>query len=1096
MKSRFSTLVAVCLLALPALGADKKPEPEKKKELLSADTFEGLAFRGIGPSVVSGRVVDFAVVPGRPTLKTYYVAVASGGVWKTTNGGTTFSPIFDKEGSYSIGCLALDPKDPLTVWVGSGENNSQRSVSYGDGVYRSVDGGKTWENLGLKSSEHIGMIRIDPRDSRVVYVAAQGPLWKDGGDRGLYKTTDAGKSWKAILTISPMTGVSEVHLDPRNPDVLYASSYQRRRHVWTLINGGPESALHKSTDGGASWKKLEKGLPKADKGKIGLAISPAEPDTVYAVVEARDEKDRGFYRSTDAGASWERMGDQVSTSPQYYNEIFADPLDADRVYAMDTWMMVTEDAGKTWKKVGEKHKHVDNHALWIDPENTRHLLAGCDGGVYETFDRAATWQFKANLPITQFYRLALDNAVPYNVYGGTQDNNTVGGPSRTFTTHGATNGDWFVVVGGDGFQPRVDPEDPNIVYAEWQHGELVRFDRKTGERIHIQPQSGKGEAPLRWNWDSPLIISPHQRTRLYFGAQRLYRTDDRGDHWTPISDDLTQQIDRNKLKVMGRVWGAEAVAKNNSTSFYGNLVSLSESPKKEGLLYAGADDGQVSITEDGGKTWKKLTRFPGVPEFTYVADLEASAHDEGVVYAAFDNHQQGDFKPYLLRSADKGVTWVSIAGNLPERGTVYTVAEDPVRKELLFAGTEFGVFFTLDGGKKWLQLKGGLPTIAVRDIAIQARENDLVLATFGRGFYILDDYSALRGLTEAVLEKPSALLPVRKAGLFRPADPLGSRDQGSQGDSLYVAPNPPHGAVFTYYLKEELQTRKKRRLDEEKKQVEKSLDTPYPPWETLRAEGREEDPAVLVTISDTDGNAVRRLSGPVKKGFQRVAWDLRFPAANPIELKPEEVDPWDEPSRGPMAAPGTYKVSLATRVDGVVTPFGEETFRVEPLRVQQLTPEQRASLQQFQQRTARLQRAVLGAIEAGKEMQKRIDYLKKAVTETPRADAKLHAELMTLQNRLKDLQEELRGGSERSRYSEPEGPSIRERVSSVVDGHWSSTFSATGTHVKSYELAAEDFASALTRLQAIDKDLRTIEDRAEAAGAPWTPGRLPRWQKE
>jgi len=1106
-------VTAAFVLVLASLGAAAPPEskkgerptkegkvaekPEKPKELFSAETFSGLELRGLGPALTSGRVVDFAVLGRGDTL---YVAAASGGVWKTTNHGTSFKPIFDEQGSYSIGCITVDPKDPLVLWVGSGENNSQRSVSYGDGVYRSNDSGKTWENVGLKNSEHIGRIVIDPRDSRRVFVAAQGPLWADGGDRGLYRTTDGGRSWRRVLHVSEHTGVNEVWIDPRNPDAMYASSYQRRRHVFTLIDGGPESAIYKSVDGGESWKKLEKGLPKSDKGRIGLAVSPADPDVVYAVIEASAEKDKGFYRSTDGGGSWERTGDQVSTSPQYYNELVPDPKNKDRVYAMDTWMMATEDGGKTWKKVGEKFKHVDNHALWIDPENTDHLIAGCDGGVYESWDRAASWAFTANLPITQFYRVALDNDTPaYNVCGGTQDNFTLCGPSRTLTTHGIRNSDWYVATGGDGFQPRIDPTDPNVVYAESQHGGLVRYDKKTRERVGIQPQSLAGEAPLRWNWDSPLIISPFSHPRLYFAAQRVFRSDDRGDTWTPISGDLTAQIDRNKLPVMGRLWSVDAVAKNASTSFYGNIVSLAESPKKEGLLFAGTDDGLVQVTEDGGGSWRKIASFPGVPAQTYVSYLFPSWFDQNVVFAAFDDHQRGDFAPFLLRSDDRGATWTSIAGDLPKRGTVYAIAQDFEKPDLLFAGTEFGLFFTLDGGKKWTQLKGGLPPIAVRDLAIQRRANDLVLATFGRGFYVLDDYSALRRVSKESLEKGAGLFPVKSAEFYVPAEPLGLKEKSFQGEAFYEAQNPQFGAAVTYYLKDEIKSRRAARQEEEKRTVEHGHEVSYPSWEDLKSEAREEDPTVVLTMSDESGNVVRRIAGPVKAGFHRVAWDLRYPAPNPTDPKPpKDDDPFADKPEGPLVVPGTYRVTMAKRVDGVETPLSEaQTFTVQPVGSGGLGKEQRAELLAFQRKTASLQRAVLGATKLVKETLDRISVLKKALVDTTGADAKLYGQASALETRLKDAQEELTGGTIRSRYNEPEPPSIAERVSSIVSGHWSTTGMPTATHRKAYDLAAHDFAGVLAHLtQIVEVDLKALEDRAESLGAPWTPGRVPRWKPE
>ncbi len=1096
-----------CLLVLGLLGsvrarAEKaakgsRPAPSAGETKLKPDTFTGLAFRGIGPALTSGRIGDLAVHPR--DRNTWYVAVASGGVWKTTNAGITWTPIFDGQGSFSIGCVTVDPRNPLVVWVGTGENNSQRSVAYGDGLYKSTDGGKNWENVGLKLSEHIAKVLIDPRDSNVVYAAAQGPLWAPGGDRGLYKTADGGKTWKQVLKISENTGVTDVALDPRNPDILFAAAYQRRRHVWTLIDGGPESALYKSTDAGATWKKVENGMPKEEMGRIGLAVSPANPDVVYALVEAAN-KAGGMFRSTDGGGSWTKMGDYQPTSPQYYQEIVADPRSVDRVYSMDTFMQVTEDGGKTFHNVGEKWKHVDNHVLWIDPENTDHLIAGCDGGLYWSYDRGATWGFVNNLPVTQFYRVAVDNAVPfYNVYGGTQDNATLGGPSRTATAHGIVDSDWFTTVMGDGFWSQVDPEDPSIVYSEAQYGGLVRFDRRNGETIDIQPQPGHGEEPLRWNWDSPLLISPHDHARLYFAAQRIFRSDDRGDSWTPISPDLTRQIDRNTLKVMGRVWGVDSVAKNASTSFYGNIVSLSESPRQEGVIYAGTDDGLIQVTEDGGKSWRKIDRFPGVPDRTYVSRIDASRHDAQTVYAAFDNHQMGDFKPYLLKSGDRGRTWTSIAGDLPARGSVYALAEDPVKKDLLFAGTEFGVFFTPDGGRKWVQLKGGLPPIAVKDMAVQPRENDLVLATFGRGFYILDDYSPLRGADAGTLEKEATLFPVRQAWMFIPSVPLGLKDKAFQGEGFFSAPNPPFGAVFTYYLKDEIKSKKKVRQDAEKEIVKKGGDVFYPSWEALRAEAREEDPAILLTVTDEEGNVVRTLTGPVTAGFNRVAWDLRYPPSDPTVLKPPvQEDPFREPPKGPLAAPGPYRVQMARRVDGKVTPLGPpQTFDTVPLGNATLPAKDRQALLAFEKKTARLQRAVLGAVRSAAEAKDRIDFLKKALLDTPGADPRLGDEARSLEKRLRDIQEILTGDEVKASKNEPVPPSIVDRVQQIVSGHWTSTSDATRTHRQNYEIAASQFDIVLGQLRTlVTVDLKRLEDAAEAAGAPWTPGRVPEWRPE
>jgi photosystem II stability/assembly factor-like uncharacterized protein len=1062
---------------------------------MSTPTFNGLRFRSIGPAFTSGRVIGFAVDPKNPAR--YFVGVASGGVWKTINAGTTWTPVFDNEASYSIGAIVLDPKNPLVVWVGTGENNSQRSVSYGNGVYKSEDGGRTWKNVGLKSSEHIGRIAIDPKDSNIVYVASQGPLWGPGGERGLFKTTDGGKTWKNILNISENTGVTDVVIDPNDPNTIYCASYQRRRHMFTLINGGPESAIYKSTDAGATWNKLRTGLPTVELGRVGLAISPVDSNVIYATVEAADRKG-GIFRSSDRGSSWERRNEFDSTA-MYYARVVADPKEVDRIYVMNVFLMVSDDGGRTLRRLGEKSKHVDNHDIWIDPDDTDHYLVGCDGGVYESFDRGVNWDFKANLPVPQFYDITTDNAKPfYNIYGGTQDNYSFGGPSRTRSASGIINADWFVTQGGDGFRSQVDPEDPNTVYASLQHGVIVRFDKRTGERLGIQPQPARNDDPMRWNWDTPFIISPHLHTRIYMASDKLYRSDDRGDSWQVISGQLSRDLDRDKLPVMGKVWGIDAVAKNASTAFFGNASAVAESQKKDGLLYVGTDDGLVNITEDGGKNWRRIEKFPGVADMAYVSRIITSNHDADTAYVSFDNHQNADFKPYLLKTTDAGRTWVSLAGNLPKNGPVLAIAEDHVNPSLLFAGTEFGLFFTIDGGQKWIQLKGGLPTIAVRDLNIQKRENDLVVGTFGRGIYVLDNYAPLRSIKPELLRQEAAVFPVKDALMYIQSQPLGGRGKSFQGESFFTAENPAFGATVTWYLKEALKTRKEKRQEAEKEAERKRAPVGWPTREQLRAEEEEEAPAMVVTITDSGDRVVRRLTGPITGGLQRLTWDLRYPAANLSAPPAPDADPDFEPPSGPLVMPGSYKAQVAKRVDGVVTPLGPpQEFQVVVDGQENMSVSDRTALVEFQQKANRLQRAASGATQAANALKPRLAAIKRAIAETPSLPARLYDDATALDKRTNEILRALNGDTAARQRNMNTPPSINDRVGYVVGAQRMSTSRPTQTQQNQYAAAAQDFEGVLGQLrQLIEVDLSRLEKQLEAAGAPWTPGRIPEWKDQ
>jgi photosystem II stability/assembly factor-like uncharacterized protein len=940
----------------------QNPEPR-------ANRFDEFAFRALGPGLTSGRISDVEVDPKNPNV--WYAAAASGNLWKTENRGNTWTAAFDEGGSYSLGAVVVDPKDSNVVWLGTGENNNQRSVSFGDGIYKSTDAGKTWKRMGLENSEHIQNILIDPRNSNVVYVSAIGPLWAAGGDRGLYKTTDGGQTWKAVLSISPDTGVTDVVMDPKKPDTLYAAALQRRRAVGQLIGGGPESAIYKTTDGGAKWTKLSKGLPTVEMGRVGLGINWRNSNVIYALVTAQRGQG-GFFRSDDAGASWTRIGREApdeggrggrgagrggapsqppaacgpigaSTAttqveppdeeqeggrgrgrggpsddcyrggdPGYYNEIIVDANDPETIWSPQTQMYRSQDGGRTWKQVNMQGVHVDHHDILGDPRDKHHYLIANDGGLYETYDNFESFRHFTNLPLSQFYRIATDNARPfYNVCGGAQDNGSICGPSRTLNRAGVRTSDWYTVGGGDGFQPRVDTEDPNIVYAQSQEGALQRLDLRTGQSVSIRPSAGNtmvaGAAPAppppaggqgggrggrfgRWHWDSPLIVSPHSARRLYYGGEKLYRSDNRGDAWTAVSPDLTRNLDRTKIPIMGKVWPADSVAYMQATTTLSTITTVDESPLLEGLLLVGTDDGLVQISEDGGKNWRKVEQFPGVPQYSYVTDVYPSPRSADTIFVTINNYQRGDFKPYVMKSTDRGRTWSSISGNLPARSGAWSIVQDHVDGNLLFVGLEFGVYFTADGGTSWTQLKGGIPTTQARDLEIQKHANDLVVASFGRGAYVLDDYTALRDVTAETLAQEASLFQLRDAYLFNELGQV----RAAWGDP--VTPNPPFGAVFTYNVGQ------------------------APAGETK----------LVLIVSDDMGKPVRRLDLSKDPGVHRIAWNLRGEAP---QGQGGQGRGGGGGGRGgqqaPLVEPGRYRAQLAKVSGETTTPIGQvRTFNV------------------------------------------------------------------------------------------------------------------------------------------------------------------------
>ncbi len=1089
----FCALAALCSLTTPAPLAAQDRAPE-------AAAAAALQLRAIGPAAMGGRIADIAVHP--TDASTWYVAVGSGGLWKTTNAGVTFDPVFDHQPSYSIGVVAIDPTRPEIVWVGTGENVSGRHVGWGDGVYRSRDGGGSWERMGLPDSEHIGRILIDPRDGDVVLVAAEGPLWSAGGDRGVYRTTDGGATWSPVLRIDEDTGVTDLEFDPSDPDVVYAAAYQRRRHVWGFLAGGPSSGIHKSTDNGATWREVTRGLPGGDMGKIGLAVTAADPAVVYATIEASADE-RGFYRSTDRGESWEKRSSYVSggTGPHYYQEIEASPVDPDLVYQMDVFLQVTRDGGKSFGYAETGHdKHSDNHAFWIDPADGRHLLIGSDAGLYESFDQGAKWRHFPNLPISQFYKVALNDREPfYDLLGGAQDLGTIHGPSRTLNMDGIRNQDWYVPLGADGYGVAFDPRDPDVLYLMYQQGMIFRKDRRNEETVSIRPMPEAGDPPERWNWDSPLLVSPHDGDRIYYGSQRVWRSDDRGDSWTPISGDLTRGLNRYERPYMGRVWSVDALHDNGAMSKYATTTAISESPVAPGVMVVGTDDGLVQVTGDGGASWSQAGKLPGLPELSFVNDVEASQHDARTLFVAADNHKAGDFTPYLYTSTDLVRSWRSIAGDLPEGAIVWAIQQDHVRPELLFAGTERGLFWTPDGGRRWHELSGGVPAISFRDVKVHRREDDLVGATFGRGFYILDDYSPLREIAAGALAGAGTsagagtLFPVRDAWWYVPHQVAQAPGRPTYGSDDFTAPNPPDGALLTYWLSEELAdaltTAREARQAAEDSLREKGEDVPFPGLDRLRDESLESGPRALIVIRDDAGRAVRTVEAPTAAGLHRVNWDMRHPSPEPVELETAGFrPPWASEPRGPLAAPGRYTATLTVVSATGARTIGEpRSFELKPVSTVPGSPDFTA-VAAAQARTAELRRQVAAVGEELGRVRSWLRHARATLTATPRADPALYGRIDALNAAVAELSQRLYGDPARGRLDESDAPSISDRVWEAM-GQWDTRQMPTATQRQQVELAGSEIQALTADLRAlIENDLARLEEELRAAGAPPIPG--------
>ncbi len=891
--------------------------PTQAWSQLSPDQLEAVAsgfeWRNVGPTIMGGRVSDLAVVESDPSI--FYVGTATGGVWKTLNHGTTFEPVFDHEATASVGDVTLAPSNPNVVWVGTGEPQNRQSSPWGNGVYKSTDAGHTWTHQGLEATHHISRIQIHPLNPDVVYVAAMGRLWGPNPERGVYKTTDGGATWVQVLYVDEHTGVIDLIMDPGDPKTLFAATYQRQRTGWGFNGGGPGSGIHRTTDGGASWIELTEGLPAGDKGRIGLDIYRGDSNVVYAIVEADKRRpgqgfgqggggQNGVYRSVDRGLTWEQTS-TTNNRPMYYSQVRIDPTDPERLYLGGANLYRSSDGGKTFTDDAADGVHLDHHALWIDPANSDHMILGSDGGVSVTWDRGENWRQVRNLPLAQFYEIGVDMADPYHVCGGLQDNGSWCAPSDTWSNQGIRTRDWYNVGGGDGFYTVMHPTRPDVMFAESQGGNLTRVDLTTMERARIRPVArpteDDEEREFRFNWNSPVVLSSHDPNTVYFGGNVLFRSRDLGNAWEEISPDLTHEIDRDTLEIMG-VAGAEAqLSRNDGQSTYGNIETIAESPLNADVLYTGSDDGLVYGTRDGGTSWTNLTpNVPGLPAFTYVSRVVASAFDEGRVYATFDGHRNDDFAAYVYRSTDFGASWESITDGLPAT-SVNVIAEHPSTRGLLFLGNEVGAYYSVARGDGWGRLAGNLPTVPVDDIKVHPRDNDLVLGTHGRGIWILDDLSPLEQLSAPVLAAEAHLFDVRRATSYTMYRPQGWTP------SVYAAPNAPYGALIRYHVGQEPVAATPVVADGENgSQGENGGNGSA----RGRSTGSEDGTAARITILDANGDEVRSLEGAAAVGLHQVVWDLRLEPPYERDGNQGGGGGFFGAPRGPRVLPGAYTVRL------------------------------------------------------------------------------------------------------------------------------------------------------------------------------------------
>ena len=1066
-------IVLFFVFSMPMIAQDDKENSVLENAL---DDFK---FRSIGPAFMSGRIADIAIDPTNENV--WYVAVGSGGLWKTTNSGTTWTPLTDKESFYSTGCVTIDPHNNQKIWLGTGENVGGRHVGIGHGLFVSEDGGKTWNPSGLKKSEHISKVIVHPKDPNTIWVAVQGPLWSPGGERGLYKSTDGGKTWKNTLNINEWTGVTDLTIDASNPDILYAASWQRHRNVAAYIGGGPGTSLYKSTDGGNNWFKIDNGLPKSSMGKIGLAISPMKPNVLYAAIEL-DHRKGEVYKSTNSGGSWTKMSETVSggTGPHYYQELVASPHQFDKIFLMNVRALVSEDGGKTFYTMKEQNKHSDNHALVFKAKDPDYLLFGSDGGLYESFDNTNSWKFVNNLPLTQFYKLAVDDAAPfYNIYGGTQDNNTQGGPSRTLKSNGISNSDWYVLLGGDGHQPATEPGNPDIVYAQWQQGNLYRIDKTTGEATYIKPQNRLGEAYERYNWDSPILVSQHDPKRLYFGTQRVWRSENRGDSWNPVSSDLTKNEERLSLPIMGKQQSFDNAWDVYAMSTYNTITSLAESKQNENILYAGTDDGILQMTKDGGNNWTKMTvnQLPEVPESAFVNDIKADLFNENVAYIALDNHKFGDYKPYLLKTTNGGKKWTSITKGIPNNTLIWRLVQDHVNPNLLFLATEYGVYISFNQGNQWHKFSNGLPTISVRDLAIQKRENDLVLATFGRSFYVLDDYSALRNLSESNLEQDGILFQPRTALQYEQL--IGGTS--SQGASFFTSKNPEYGALIRYFIKDDYPSNKTKRKEHENEL--KEVNIPFPGWDALDNEMIEAGNDAIIIIRDRADNIIDQLTQPLKKGMNHINWDLKQPFGTTVNAnsKDKNIRTWRINVKG-----GNYTAQLYKRIAGKTIQLSDPVvFKVKRIRTNVLTNPLAAETEAYTQKIIALSKELSKAEHRFDKASKQLEKFEKILKFTTSNQAALTEEVYALRAEMYALKLQLNGSTAKNEVGEKEQLSIGYRIYFAASGLNGNSYGQTKLHMESYDMAKAMFEELKPKLEQFSNvKVPALGKKLESSGAP------------